>query len=131
MGLLFLCLAIRKLYYWLWNVFMRDTYLCTLFSAILGNLKNTTNFYKHSKRNCSCFLSLHFPVKVAERDKMMLTVPAKISHLDAVILQAAIPSNARNSDQDDLLMIHLLLDKYGNKYQQLQNCWLLTLTDDI
>lgn len=57
----------------------------------------------------------------------MLTVPAEISHSDAVILQAAIPSNARNSDQDDLLMIHLLLDKYGNKYQQLQNCWPLAL----
>lgn len=40
----------------------------------------------------------------------MLTVPAEISHSDAVILQAAIPSNARNSDQDDLLMIHLLLN---------------------
>lgn len=41
----------------------------------------------------------------------MLTVPAEISHSNAVILQAAIPSNARNFDQDDLLMIHLLLDK--------------------
>lgn len=61
----------------------------------------------------------------------MPTVPVEISHSDVVILQAVVPSSARNSDQDDLLMIHLLLHKHGNKYQQLQNGWPLAPTDNV
>lgn len=97
---------------------------------------DTGQLRKHQKllptfRNKKVVLPLHFLVRVTDRHKLMLTVPAEISHSDAVILQAVTPSNARNSDQDDLLMIHLLLDKYGNKYQQLQNCWSLALTDYV
>lgn len=58
----------------------------------------------------------------AKTQKWMLTVPAETSHSDAVTHQAAILSNARNSDQDGPSMTHLLLDKYRNKHQQLQKC---------